>query len=529
LIGSAWFPQCANAQSTPYALDRLFLEPTHQIPFNEALSFNSVVEVENYFGVNSYEAGLAAEFFSGYTGSSANMLFARFVPGGGRARLYGGNIGGLTLQQLQGVNGPLSLRSEGYTFDASVNLANATSFASAATLLQSALNAAQPTVATTTGSITPGSAVFTGSIGSGLMDVTAVSSGSIAIGGVLTGDGYVGHVVAQTSGAPGGVGIYTVWLTSAVVPAGTALSETYGILTVAAAGSGSVRAGQEVTGSGVAPNTAIQAKASGGGNNTWLVDLTQTVASSAMTMKAAPLEVTNNPVIGATMNTDNFWIEVDGSYPVLPTTMTDARGSAADLLDLTRSTGAYVSTPGEIVFGGYKRMNSILEMVQGQGLGFAQFQSTDFPVYSANPAVQEMRSELEQWALSTGERYLERWSGTTPPIQDSIPSATQFLAGARPATPIPEASTWCAVLLGFGGLGWARFGRENAARRIAARWRARSAPPRAAHALNPRMRTTFCLPLETPGPSLVGKSLKILMAGGIMTRSRSTPTKFAKQ
>jgi hypothetical protein len=462
LVGSALFPECADAQSNPYALDRLFLDSSHRIPFNEVLSFDSATAVDNYFGVNSFSARLATEFFSGYTGSSANMLFARFVPGGGRARLYGGDS--LTLQGLKNINGALSLTSEGYTFNASVNLANATSFASAATLIQSALNAAQPTVATTTGSITPGSAVFTGSIGSGLMDVTAVSSGSIAIGGVLTGDGYVGHVVAQTSGTPGGVGVYDAWLTPAVVPPGTALSETYGTLTTGPVNSGGVRAGQEVTGSGVAPNTAIEAKVKGS-DDQWIVDLTQTVASSAMAMKAAPLEVTNNPVIGATMNTDNFWIEVDGQYAVLPTNMTYAQGSAATLLDLTKSTGAYVSTPGEIVFNPFNDMNRILEIVQGQNDGFAQFQSINFPVHSTNPAVQELRSELEQWAVSTGDRYLEAWNNTTPPIVDSIPSAAQLFAGPGPAVPVPEASTCCLILLGFASLGLARYRRGSSTSR----------------------------------------------------------------
>ena len=173
--------------TSPYGLDRLFLENNNGIPFNTVLSFNSVTAVENFFGVDSAEAKLATEFFSGYNGPWANMLFDRMPLGGGRARIYGANLSGLTLAQLQAINGTLSLTSEGYTFDASINLASATSFANAASLIQSALNAAQPTEATTTGSsIAPGSASFTGSIEGGLMVVTAVSSGQIAIGGTLT-------------------------------------------------------------------------------------------------------------------------------------------------------------------------------------------------------------------------------------------------------------------------------------------------------------------------------------------------------
>jgi hypothetical protein len=211
------------------------------VPFNEVLSFNSVTAVENFFGVDSAEAKLAAEFFSSYHGPWANMLFDRMPLGGGRARIYGAILNGLSLAQLQAINGPLSITSEGYTFNASVNLASATSFASAAALLQSQLNAAQPTAATTTGSsIAPGSASFAGSIEGGLMDVTAVSSGKIAIGGVLTSaNGYWGQIISQDSGTPGGVGVYNVWYgipggDVVTAPPGTALSETYGIMTIGA-------------------------------------------------------------------------------------------------------------------------------------------------------------------------------------------------------------------------------------------------------------------------------------------------------
>ena len=256
---------------------------------------------------------MATAFFSGYSGSSATMLFDRMPTGGGRARIYGANLSGLTLAQLQAINGTLSLTSEGYNFNASINLASATSFGSAASLIQSALNAAQPTEATTTGSsIAPGSASFTGSIEGGLMVVTAVSSGQIAIGGILTSaNGYSGHIIAQISGTPGGVGVYNVWYgapgNGVIAPPGTALSETYGILTIGTVKSGTVAVGQEITGSGVAANTAIQANIRGSGaGSQWVVDLTQTVASEALTAKAAPLAVTNDAVTGATVRFKQF-------------------------------------------------------------------------------------------------------------------------------------------------------------------------------------------------------------------------------
>jgi hypothetical protein len=125
LVGSATLPQRANAQ---YALDRLFLDPSNETPLNEVPSFSSETAVANFYGVNSPEASLAAEFYAGYSGASANMLFARYPVGGARARLYGSNISDLTLSQLQAINGPLSITSQGYHFSASVNLSGATSF-----------------------------------------------------------------------------------------------------------------------------------------------------------------------------------------------------------------------------------------------------------------------------------------------------------------------------------------------------------------------------------------------------------------
>ena len=330
-------------------------------------------------------------------------------------------------------------------------------------MIQSSLNAAQPTVATTTGSITPGSAVFTGSIGSGLMDVTSVSSGSIAIGGVLTGDGYVGHVVAQTSGTPGGVWDLQRLANSCRCPPRHDAVGNLWDFDDRRRQLGAVCALARRSRAAASPRIRQSSSKVKGSADQWIVDLTQTVASSAMTMKAAPLEVTNNPVFGATMNTDNFWISVNGQYTVLPTTMTYASGSAATLLDLTQSTGAYASTPGEIVYNPSNEMNCILQIAEEQGLGFAQLQSINFPVHSTNPAVQKLRSELEQWAVSTGDRYLYQWNETTPPIVDSIPSAAPLFLSPGPMVSAPEASTWRLALLGFAGVGLARYWRGKKA------------------------------------------------------------------
>ena len=253
------------------------------------------------------------------------------------------------------------------------------------------------------------------------MVVTAVSSGRIAIGGILTSaNGYSGQIIAQISGAPGGVGVYNVWYGARgnliSVPPGTALSETYGILTLGGVNSGTVAVGQEVTGNGVTGNTAIQHHVRGSGaGSEWVVDLTQTVASEAMAMKAAPLAVTNHAVTGATVNSDSFWIEVNGDYFVPPTSMTYASGTAAGLLGLTQSTGAYLSTPGQITTSPSAWLNNI---VNNENSHWSSFQMT-------YPTASDTADELSDWSAASGGQfqYLSGYTTTTPPIVPSSSAA----------------------------------------------------------------------------------------------------------
>ena len=403
-----------NTAASQYGLNRLFLDLGNKVPLNEVLSFNSVTAVENYFGVGSAEATLATDFFAGYDGSSANMLFVRTPLGGARARIYGANISRLTLPQLRAISGPLDLRSGHYEFRALVNLSTATSFASAASLIQSALNAVRPTVATTTNSsITPESASFVGSMSGGLMDVTAVLSGQIAIGGILRGDNGA-HIIYQESGTPGGAGVYNVNTDAGTFAPGTALSETYGILTIGDVTSGTVAVGQEVTGNGIIGDTAIESKISGSGS-TWVVDLKNSVTAQALTMKAAPLTVTAQAVRGATVNSESFWIEANGSYPFLATSMTSVSGRAATLLGLTQSTGAYLSTPGQITTSLPAAMNNVIENENSQWSSFQQIQST----------LSVGTSALSAWSAASGGQfqYLSGYTDTTPPIVPSSAAA----------------------------------------------------------------------------------------------------------
>ena len=138
--------------------------------------------------------------------------------------------------------------------------------------------------AAVTGSIAPATGSFTGSISGSIMTITTVGSGAVVPGGAITGTGVApGTVVtSQASGATGGIGVYQVSVADQTVPS-TTLSETYGLLTVTAVTSGTLGVGDVLTGTGMSANTAVTGMGTGtGGTGTYFVSPSQTVASAAV-------------------------------------------------------------------------------------------------------------------------------------------------------------------------------------------------------------------------------------------------------
>ena len=143
----------AGTYSSPYALNRLFLLTSPNLPVGTILSFSGLTAVENYFGASSGEAKLASDFFAGYAGTSATMLFMRYPYDGARSRVYSANLANLTLRRLQSINGSLSLTLNGITYAGSVNLSDVQTFSAAATAVQNALNSNLVVLASTTGEL----------------------------------------------------------------------------------------------------------------------------------------------------------------------------------------------------------------------------------------------------------------------------------------------------------------------------------------------------------------------------------------
>lgn len=134
----------------------------------------------------------------------------------------------------------------------------------------------------------------TGSITGNIMTVTAVGSGSVYPGVLVTSGAATGtQVISQISGTAQGIGTYYVNIPDQAVTS-TTLSGTYGLFTAGGTIVSGFAVGDILSGSGVTSGTAITALISGtGGAGTYAVQTTQTANSTA---------------IAATSNVETKWV-----------------------------------------------------------------------------------------------------------------------------------------------------------------------------------------------------------------------------
>jgi Protein of unknown function (DUF3383) len=432
----------AGTYSSPYALDRLIVDLTNNLPVDRMVPFSSATAVANFFGAASEEAALASEFFAGYAGTSAKMLFTRYPFTGVRSHLFSANLSSLSLSQLQSVSGSLSVTVNSNIYSGSVNLFNVQSFSAAATAIQNALNSNLAVLATTTGdSIRPESVSFTGTINALYLEVTSAPAGSIHLGSIISGPGVPAgtEIVTQLNGTPGGVGLYNLWVSGGVVSSET-MTESYGVLTVGSVASGSVAPGEQLSGSGIASNTAILSNLSGSGaGSTWIVNNAQTVVGASANVLAPSLKVVNNPVTGATANRDYFDVGEAGAYDYdyLPSTISYAGGTAAAALGLTQASGSLLSNPGGPPEAADRYMNNLVQNVDDQ---FGSFQLPQVPVLVAqyDPAY---LGDFVNWAQSTHGQHTDLgqygYITTTPPAGTSMPTTDPAGTYSGPGANLP--------------------------------------------------------------------------------------------
>jgi hypothetical protein len=146
----------------------------------------------------------------------------------------------------------------------------------------------------TASTISAQTASVTASIAGNVMTVSAVGSGTLVPGGVLSGTGVATGttIVSQISGTTGGVGTYYVSIPEQTV-ASTTVSETYGLLTIGGTVTGSFSVGDVLSGTSVTAGSTLTGFGTGtGGAGTYY---TQTQTTSSTT-------------ISATSNVETKWI-----------------------------------------------------------------------------------------------------------------------------------------------------------------------------------------------------------------------------
>jgi len=293
-------PQIVSAGGSPLALNGLILTANTRVPLGSVLSFPSAAAVTAYFGGNTVEGDAASIYFLGFDNSNIKpgaVLFAQYNPSAVAAYMRGGSQAATTLAQLQAMSGTLSVTVDGNTHAASINLSAATSFSSAAGIIQTALDT---TVSVTgsvaanvvTGSIAPN--VVTGSIAGTTMTVSAITSGVLAAGQSVSGANVASGttIISQLTGAtPGGTGTYQVSVSQTVTS--ETLTMSGGGLTVSAVVTGTLAVGQTISGTGITAGTTITALGSGtGGTGTYAVSVSQTATSTTVTASGGTLTVT---------------------------------------------------------------------------------------------------------------------------------------------------------------------------------------------------------------------------------------------
>lgn len=426
-------PGVISAGGAALNLNGLMLTQNSRIPINTVQSFPNAATVGSYFGLSSTQYAKAQVYFAGYTGATATpaaLLAAQYPQTAVSAWLRGGSgFGSLSIANIQGLSGSLYVTIDGFLHSAAtLNLLAATSYSAAAGLIQTALNTTEPveaTVSTTNWSIAPGTAaIFAGTIDNDVLTVTGTTSGTIEIGGVITGSGITAgtQIVAQLTstangGALGDVGTYAVSIAHAIATSIT-ITESWGLLTVSTAvATGTLSPGQTLTGTSVTAGSQIMAQLTGtsGGIGTYVVNLTQTASGTGtLTASATNCTVAYDSVSGGIIITSG----ITGSA----STIAAATGTLSGSLFLTTATGAVLSQGSAALSPGVF-MAGLTAITQNWASFFFDFDPDDGVAGGAQKLL------FSAWVNTTNDRYLyvARDSDIAPTLSSSAPASFGYL------------------------------------------------------------------------------------------------------
>lgn len=435
----------AGTFSSPYALNQVSFQWDQRTP-TVPLVFTNLTAVENFYGTNSQQATQAKAFFGPngiYNNSGAQFITVR-VGLGQRCHLIGGNLYSDTLKQLQAIDGTVSLTFDGFTYGGTINLSSLTTNGfngvhETANLLEKTLNANRQTAAVTTGdTIIPETATFYGYTEGAQLIVTSVVSGTIGIGGYITGKGLTpgtsSQIIADRGPAvPPATGEqYSLFAADGNVGSAAhpeLITETYGKLTIGNVSSGTPALGLELTdkANDLLPKTVIDYNLSGtGAGSTWVVNNAQNWSAAQASLKAPLLTVSVNgngvPIYTPSGQNDFLSVTSNSSegFDQNPSSMSFLTGTAADALLLSQGTAVADASPGGQHPTLAQFTDSVVAELAALGTGFGKLSSTE----------PRLDNSFSLW-LAHHPQY-QFISGATPP------------AGSSTATTDP-AGTWSAA------------------------------------------------------------------------------------
>lgn len=139
-------PGVVGTGGNPLALNAIMQSNNAIAPWGSLQQFSQASDVGAYYGTGSTEYALAQIYFAAFDNSTKKPLtlfVTAYAQSARAAFLMGTSLAGMTLAQLQAVTGSLSVTIDGSVKTyASVNLAAATSFTNAASLLATGLSLA---------------------------------------------------------------------------------------------------------------------------------------------------------------------------------------------------------------------------------------------------------------------------------------------------------------------------------------------------------------------------------------------------
>lgn len=180
-------PGVLSAAGSAVDLNGLILTKSTYPPIGTVQQFASAADVGTYFGLTSTEYTMANVYFAGYqnaTKKPGRLYFAQYPETAVAGYLRSGSLAAMTLTQLQALSGVLTVSVDGGAPNTSttINLAAATSFSNAATIITAGFTALGATI---TYDAVKSAFVFTSNT-TGALSSVSFATGTLSAGLLLT-------------------------------------------------------------------------------------------------------------------------------------------------------------------------------------------------------------------------------------------------------------------------------------------------------------------------------------------------------